>query len=141
MSFTTYITASCVSSKKKPYTLHWHIPFTAHTIHSTYCPQQIYNSTSLFEMLTKALVLLALSITTLSLPTTNESLEKRASFPWIGYFDLADTYCQNPPISRAKLEDVLHATCASFESTTQRIGMWTSLSPSYLQPPPPPERL
>lgn len=46
-------------------------------------------------MFIKPLLLLALSVKALSLPTTDEALEKRDDGAWIGSFEDADTTCSN----------------------------------------------
>lgn len=87
-------------------------------------------------MFTKALLLLALSLTTLSLPTTNESLEKRSTKAWIGCFEETDEYCQNGVFNNAhprpKLGGMNDEDCLEFTPTTQRFGMWNHQLPSYL---------
>lgn len=109
-------------------------PFTPHII----AVHLQLNSTRFYsiEMFTKALLLLALSLTTLSLPTTNESLEKRSTKAWIGCFEETDEYCQNGVFNdahpRPKLGGMNYEDCLEFTPTTQRFGMWNHQLPSYL---------
>ena len=76
-------------------------------------------------MFNKALLLLALSVKTLSLPSTNEALQKRDTRPWIGCFETADRYCQHGnfgvPGSRPHWG---LGGCDPFTVTLPRIGMW-----------------
>ena len=46
-------------------------------------------------MLLVSLLLLALGVRTLSLPSTDTALEKRKSYPWIASFDAGDAKCSN----------------------------------------------
>ena len=122
------ITADHISSKEKaPYTLR--LP-TTHTTVSIFYPQDIETSQfHSFDMFAKALLLLALSLTTLSIPTTTESLNKRETYGWIGSYDDDDTYCQNGVKGiRPKME----TACVTFDPTTQRIGTQISHFPLYL---------
>ena len=72
-------------------------------------------------MLTKALLVLALSIRVLALPSTSKELTKRASHPWIGSFEDNDTFCENGVFDNTPRPE-LKIGCNEFNSTTQRIG-------------------
>ncbi|KAF6232390.1 hypothetical protein HO173_009495 [Letharia columbiana] len=88
-------------------------------------------------MFTKALLLLALSLTTLSLPTTNESLEKRSTKAWIGCFEETDEYCQNGVFNdahpRPKLGGMNYEDCLEFTPTTQRFGGVGAMAGGYVR--------
>ena len=78
-------------------------------------------------MFNKVILLLALtitSITTLSLPSANDELEKRGTWPWMRCFEPTDTYCRmddhQAPGPRKKGLNF----CTAFSLTTPRIGMW-----------------
>lgn len=70
-------------------------------------------------MLTKTVLLLALSIASLALPSTNESLEKRESKGWVGSFADGDTECINHIGNRPELGI---GGCYDLDPTASRIG-------------------
>lgn len=74
-------------------------------------------------MFTKSLLLLllALSITALSLPSAKEDLEKRWSNPWIGSFPSDDGSCNDKNLEGSRPEWT--RACVAFTATTDRVGM------------------
>lgn len=87
-------------------------------------------------MFTKSLLLLllALSITALSLPSAKEDLEKRWSNPWIGSFPSDDGSCDNKNLQGSRPEWT--RACVAFQATTDRVGMFQNppLSPNRSTP-------
>ena len=71
------------------------------------------------NMFIKAFILLlTLSNTVLCLPSTNELLEKRDTWPWIGSLDDSDSVCRNHVGPRPEVR----LYCINFEPTTQNVG-------------------
>ena len=72
-------------------------------------------------MFMKTFLLLALGVQALSLPGTDEALEKRSSHAWIGSFDSDDTTCSNSSMFQdsSALSD---AACVPFRLQGGRVG-------------------
>lgn len=72
-------------------------------------------------MLTQALLLLALSIPTLSLPSPNDNLHKRDTNAWIGAFSDTDVECQSGVVNTNRPEMRI-GKCVVFAPATQNVG-------------------
>ena len=70
-------------------------------------------------MFKTSLILLTLSLTTLSLPTGEQGLQKRWADGWISSYDLPDGSCKTQVSQRPKWSKT---ACISFTPTTARIG-------------------
>ena len=90
--------------------------FITQVVHNVFKTQP--KSSNMFKT---SLVLLALSLTTLSLPTAEEGLQKRWAKGWITSYELSDTTCKSQVGHRPKWDNA----CLDFTPTTARIGKWT----------------
>ncbi len=73
-----------------------------------------------------ALLILALSTTAFSYPSTNATLTPHASRGWIGAFDKEDTGCANPDGqdgTNGARPELLPGQCVPFNPQTDRIGL------------------
>lgn len=93
--------------------------------YTLHIPQEILFKHSCYtsvKMFFQTFLLLALSITALSLPNT-KNLEQRhkSVYGWVGNFDDADTFCTGA-ISGARPK--FEISCSALTPSTQRIGTW-----------------
>ena len=72
-------------------------------------------------MLTQVLLILALSITALSLPSPNENLSKRDRYAWIGSFSDTDVDCQGNAVNGDRLQMRI-GECVPFTPAGQNVG-------------------
>lgn len=91
---------------------------TNKVIHSVFIIQiKFYN------MFKTSLVLLALSLTTLTLSSVEEGLQKRWADPWIGSYELSDTNCTKAQVGYRPEWGPFDST-KQFTPGTPRIGKW-----------------